>query len=466
MSEPTILLSGLRWTIIATGINFIIGLLQTALLARLLEKTEFAWIAIAAVFINIGTQIQNTGINTALIQRPENTHAQLSSLYWLNQMIGVVLLLLGFTFAWLIGNWYQSTSLTNIFVLYSFIFIVNGLGVQYKAILQKNFRFQEMAVIETIATLGGFIVALWLAWQGWGAASLIISYLVRSIIETIGSLYIGKRIFMPTWYFQWKDVKIYGNFSAILTLERLVTHFVSQLDILLISKWLGMEAAGVYDVFKRVLMRPSVLLNISMERVLLPVLSKLQYNKEQLGKTYFNLLNLSLSIHLPIYLLAIILAPWLVEWYFGVSWNIYTPVFQWMCGLVLVFALFNPVESLLLAIGRIQIQLFLYLIMAPLLTIFIYVSSQYGLAKTIAFIIVIQLIIAVIAYLLILKKYSFAESIGIATKPFLLLIASSGISFPIYLFSVPLAGIVFIILYLYMTYRFNYQSVSLLRTSL
>ncbi len=459
MTDRSALIPGLRWTTLSTVLSFVLSFVQTAILARLLSKTDFAWVAIAAVFVNIGLHLQSAGINAAIIQRPHNSHEQLSALYWLNLLIGITLLSLGAGIAWGISEFYQSSTLWQIFMWYNLTFVANAFGVQYKALLQKEFRFRALAIIEVIANMAGFTVAVLGAWQGWGALALVAGYLTKYFTESLGALIIGLQSFIPTLQFKMHEIRSYGQFGAIFTAERLVTHFVSQLDVLLISRWLGMDATGVYDVFKRVLARPSVLLNISIEKVAFPVLSELQRDNQKIARTYYKLLNISTVIHLPMYALATVLAPWLVSWYFGAAWTPHIATFQALCGFVIVFAWMNPVESLLLAKGKIQWQLFLYLLMAPFLAGAIWIGSRYGLIWSTAAIVLVQFAFTILAYIIFLKNLlpgSQKRLIKAVGQPVLLTFVSFILASPLFLFQMEIiGGILFLVVYSLLTIRYN-----------
>ena len=58
MSILTDFLKGIRWTSIAMLVSAIGGLVQLFVLLLFLEKTDFAFFALAAVFINLGLQLQ------------------------------------------------------------------------------------------------------------------------------------------------------------------------------------------------------------------------------------------------------------------------------------------------------------------------------------------------------------------------------------------------------------------------
>ncbi len=458
MSENERLIVGLRWMTLSNLLSFLLSLAQTALLARLLSKSDFAWVAIAAVFVNIGLHLQNAGINAAIIQQSHLTHRQLSTLYWFNWLIGCALWIIGVGVAWLAGSAYQSSDLQQIFMWYNLTFVINAVGVQYKTLLQKEFRFRALALIEGLASTLGFTTAVLAAWLGWGALALVGSYLVKCGVESLLSVGVGIWSWRPAWHFYWREIRTHRQFGAAVTAERLVTLFVTQLDVLLISRWLGADATGVYDVFKRVLARPSVLLNISIEKVAFPIFADLK-QKQQLTPAYVRLLRLSSAVHLPTYGLAAITANWLVHWYFGGDWTAQVVVFQLLCLWALAHAWLNPIESLLLAVGKIQWQLALYLLMAPVLAGAVWLGHFWGLSGATAGIVAVQFIFAALAYKWLFRNGILQDRKQLWTaieKPLLLTIASSIVAMPVFLLSQPLVAIgLFLIAYAGLVIRYD-----------
>lgn len=379
MSLRQIFLSGVRWTSLASLASFVLGMVQVAILARLLTKSDFAWVAIAGVFINTGLQLQVAGINAAIVQRPENKPLALSSLYWLNIAIGILFSSIMIMTAILLAKIYQSPILLPVTAFYSMILLINAFSVQYKALLQKNLHFRALAIGEISGTGAGFALAIWAAIQGYGAYALLLGYVGRYAIEMPIIIWTGRRLFRPQWRFHWQSIRPYLVFSGFHWAERIVVQLGSQLDILLIGKLLGSEALGVYDVFKRILVRPFHLLNETLEKITFPVLAHLQYDIKRQENLFSQLINHLSTVNLALIIGLIMVAQPLIGWYLGAEWTAYTPVFQVLCIFCLFHYLLNPADTLLLAQGRIRQWLYAHIILLPLQVIALSAGTYYGL---------------------------------------------------------------------------------------
>lgn len=471
MSIQKTFFAGIRWTGLSSLLSFVLGLLQVALLARYLEKSDFAWVAIAGVFVNIGIQLQQAGINSAIIQQPQLTRTQLSTAYWLNVAFGGALFGIACIVALILRWVYESPILLPIFILYSLIFLIQAFVVQYKALLQKNFHFQTLSAAEGIGVIAGFLFAVITAMLGWGAYALIGSYMVRYMAEAIWVLIAGRQQFTPAIEWNWQSIKPLVDFGGWHLTERLVTHFSSQLDILLIGKLLGSEALGTYDVFKRVLVRPLNLLNDIFEKVTFPVFTKFQTDISLQKKLYLNLLTHLGAINFPLLVFLAIAAEPIIQLIFGAQWIEGVPIFQLLCLFCLLHFLLNPVDTLLLAHGKIKLWLYANMALVPLQILLLTIGSQHGLAAVTLANIVAYTIFTLTTYFWIVFpqiQSGFIELVKRLALPSLLTFLAALSLLPFYFFTLNIAllipmGLVFASVYFLVTAFYNRDFIELLQ---
>ncbi|MDX1942363.1 MAG: MOP flippase family protein [Saprospiraceae bacterium] len=471
MSIQKILFEGFRWTSISSLLNFGLGLLQVVLLVHYLEKSDFAWVAIAGVFVNIGIQLQQAGINTAIVQHSTLTQIQLSTAYWLNACIGVILYIIAIILAFLLSSIYENPILLPIFMLYSLIFFIQGFTVQYKALLQKKFYFQTLSIGESIGGIGGFMFAIISVMKGLGAYALVGSYVIRYLVEAIWVVSIGIKLFRPAIEWNWRSVQSLLDFGGWHIGERLVTHFSSQIDILLIGKLLGSEALGTYDIFKRVLVRPLNLLNEIFEKVIFPVLSSLKGEFVLQKQLYLNLLAHLGAINFPALFFLVIAAEPIVQLIFGVHWVENVAIFRSLCLFCLFHFLLNPVDSLLLAVGKIRLWLLANLIFLPFQILFLAIGSQFSLiTTTLANVIAYSIFMIATYYLIVLPQIrgNPTELIQSIFRPFLITFITTLFLIPFLYFSFPPimlipVGIMFTAIYLLLTYYYNHKFILMIQ---
>src|SRR5439155_14118117 len=96
------------------------------------------------------------------------THPQVNSLFWINTLVGLVMMAiicgLSFPIAW----FYKDSRLIWITMVLSTSFFWSGFAVQHQAILWRTMRLAPLAVVDTAATLLSLVLAVILALKGYG----------------------------------------------------------------------------------------------------------------------------------------------------------------------------------------------------------------------------------------------------------------------------------------------------------
>jgi len=463
MSLRQTFFAGFRWTSLSAIVSFLLAMAQIAVLARFLAKSDFAWVALAGIFINTGVELQKSGINAAIIQRQETSQAILATLFWVNIGIGAVLFAFLSLFAPVLALVYESQILTPITILFGSLFLIKALSVQYKALLQKNLRFRAISIAEILGSVVGFAVACWLAVQGFGAYALVAGYLSRQAAEGLIEILAGFKYFKIRFKFDLELVKPYLQFSSYHLAERIVTQIGSQIDLLLIGKLLGADALGVYDIFKRILVRPFNLINDTLEKIAFPVLSQLQSNLAQQKNLFLQLLSHLTTVNLFLIIALVIGAEPLVKFYLGDDWTEHVLIFQLICGFCIFHYLLNPVDVLLLAQGKIRQWFFANLLLLPAQAIVLLIGGQYGLAgAVIANVLTFGLFTGVVYQILVLPNISatLSDFWALLRRPILIAFLAMCLSAPTLFFLSGMPGIfitlsIFALSYAALTFIWN-----------
>jgi len=85
---------GALFTLMGTGSAFLLNLVSTAILARLLIPEDFGLIAMVTAITGLLLVFGDIGLAMATIQRESISHDQVSSLFWVNVGLGLALTLL------------------------------------------------------------------------------------------------------------------------------------------------------------------------------------------------------------------------------------------------------------------------------------------------------------------------------------------------------------------------------------
>ncbi len=345
-------IKGVKWVSVATVINSSLQFLLIVILSRFLSKSDFGLMALANVIIEFSSYFIDMGFSNLIIHKQNITHIQLSSIYWLSILTGIVIFLIIFLLSPVIAAFYKSPELNPLIKFISLTFIIIPFGQQHKMLLQKDLKFNDIAKIDVSARVIAFALAVTGGVMGLGVYALAVMVLATSIISTILYLVTGLKVHRPSFKFSHSSLKTLYSFGSFQLGEESINYFGTQFDTIIIGKILGTEALGIYTIAKNLVMRPSQIINPIVTRVTFPLMSKFQDNKDLLKKTYTSTINYLSSINFPIHLVILILAEPLINILFTKTWSQAIVIVKILALFSLVSSTFNPIGSLMLAKGR------------------------------------------------------------------------------------------------------------------
>ncbi|MBI5320211.1 MAG: lipopolysaccharide biosynthesis protein [Bradyrhizobium sp.] len=171
--------------IAARGVNIFVQLASTILLARLLSPHDFGLVAMVLALVGFAPMLIDLGTADASTQKTQITQAEISTMFWLNVAISLVLTLLLIGSSEAIARSFGEPSLTSIALALSITFVLTGMSTQHSALMRRAMQFQRIAMIDISANLVGSIVSVALALGGWGYWSLVAKPIVTTSWTTV-----------------------------------------------------------------------------------------------------------------------------------------------------------------------------------------------------------------------------------------------------------------------------------------
>src|SRR4030095_12480928 len=123
---------------------------------------------------------------------------------------------------------------------------------------------------------------------------------------------------------------------------------------LLIGYFLGPVALGYYTVAYRIISIVTEVMIVTIQRLALPVFSRLQQDLEKLRQTFFNAVKFTSLVATPAFLGLSALAPEIVVVVFGEQWKPSIPVMQVLGLISLLYAGLYYNDPLIMALGKPQ----------------------------------------------------------------------------------------------------------------
>lgn len=315
-------------TIAAQASKFVIKLGSTAVLARLLVPEDYGLIGMATVIIGFVEYFKDLGLSAATIQQAKINHQQVSTLFWINVAVGCLVALVVALLAPVVVLIYQEPRLREITLCLAISFVFSGLTVQHQALLQRQMEFSSLAKIEIIAMLSGIVASIVSAYYGAGYWALVILQLFTVVSNAIGVwFFCGWRPGLPS-----KDAKIGSmlSFGRDLTGFNIINYFSRNLDNFLIGRVWGAQQLGLYAKAYQLVLLPINQINVPVDRVALPALSRLQNNPARYQKYYSRALLAITFLGMPLVMFLCVSADKVILLLLGKQWLNVIPIFQFL----------------------------------------------------------------------------------------------------------------------------------------
>ena len=120
-------------------------LASVAILSRLLVPSDFGLVAMVTAITGGLRVIKDGGLATATVQRKEITDDQISTLFWINLVLGTALALVCVALAIPLAAFYGEPRLVAVTLALSGLFAIGALTVQHEGLLRRRMRFRALA---------------------------------------------------------------------------------------------------------------------------------------------------------------------------------------------------------------------------------------------------------------------------------------------------------------------------------
>ncbi len=200
--------------------------------------------------------------------------------------------------------------------------------------MYRRLQFLRVGCISFFSLFVTSIIAIYLAWKGFGYYAIITKAILSSLLIFILSTFFAKGhyrvVYNPEIY------KQVFRFSGWLQASVIFRNLASQADRLLMSNLLSVEALGAYNRPKDFVTQISTKINGIFDTALFPVLSGIQDDKEKIRNAFlksFSFLNLfAMFLSLSFF----VNSELIIRVFFGEKWIGLLPVMRTI-SLILAF---------------------------------------------------------------------------------------------------------------------------------
>lgn len=313
-------------TMLSQAVGIGIHLVSTVVLARMLAPDDYGVIAMVVAITSFAGLFRDLGLSAAAIQKGTLSQVQMSNLFWLNVGMGALLSSTMVISAPLIAQFYGKPELIAVTGLLSTTFLINSLGTQHSALMQRELRFGRKAIAVNVGALVAFGVTAVLAARGHAYWSLAWGQISGSLVTTL--LLILLSPFRPGLWSRRAGMRSILAFGANVTAFDIVNYFHRNLDNILIGRFWGPDALGCYSRAYSLLMLPINNIRGPINAVGFPALSRLKHQPEAFRSYYKKIACILALTSMPITAFLFVAAEPVIEIALGPRWSGITPIFS------------------------------------------------------------------------------------------------------------------------------------------
>lgn len=376
-SKTAVLFRGISVQTIVTITMGILEILYFAIMSRLLSKVDFGYFAAIMGIMAICMSLSEAGLGSAVIQKKDASKQYISTAFTLSIILGLTCSIILFFIAPWIANLVADGTLTIPLQLMSSTIFLHSIISVGNAILYRDLNFKRIGLNSIAAYVISSCIAVAMAANGLGLYAVISAYILNSLILVI--LLYGFSVKIPSIGIHKEESKGIVSFGGWLTAGVVLNNIGNQLDKLVLSKWLSVEALGAYNRPAGFVSSINTKIHSIFDTVLFPMLSDIQDDRERVTKVFYRAVSLLNSFSVILAAIFFFNAELIVTIFFGAKWLDIVPVMQ-IGAIGAIFSIDHRlVDCFFRSLNYVRLGTELRLLGVGLTLLSLYIGAQYGI---------------------------------------------------------------------------------------
>lgn len=282
LRETTV--NSVKWSAIGDYTNTIFSFFLGIVLARILSPSDYGTVGMIGIFFAVSGVFVDSGLGSALIRKKDADEKDFSTVFYFNLVVSCFCYFLLFLSSPWIASFFEMPILKDLVRVSGLTLIIGSLGSIHYTILTRNLDFKKPAIIRILANIISGILAIVLAYKGWGIWTLVFQSVSSSIISVICVLFITS--WKPRLIFSRSSFHELFGFGSKILLNGLSSVIYTNIARLLIGKFYTPQALGLYTKGASVSSLPFKSFFGVIEKVTYPIMTKIQDDDTQLIRVY------------------------------------------------------------------------------------------------------------------------------------------------------------------------------------
>jgi O-antigen/teichoic acid export membrane protein len=306
---------GLAWVGVASSLVGIYDVLALLLVLNYWISPDDYGIATLAVWIYpILDQATDLGLSAAVIQRDDHDPEKISTVFWINLTIAVLLFVGLAAIAPLVGAAYGHAIIGYMMIAYGTKLLWQNVYFIPYALMKRELRFKELSIIRVLANTAEFAGKVGFAWAGFGIWCFVLGPLCRVLVTGIGCQICNP--WRPRLVMRVRDAREYIRFGLKSSGSQILFYFYTNVDYPIVGAFFGPTALGIYRAAYEIVLEPVRLISNVVVDVAFPAFAKLRHSRERLIAQLVSFTRLNLITVMTFSAVVFVAAPEVVHVFF------------------------------------------------------------------------------------------------------------------------------------------------------
>lgn len=259
------------WSVLSKTATFGLKFVTVPILARLLTPQDFGSVAVALTVVQFLAMIGGAGLTSALIVDRGADMRTVHTVFWTNLAMSCLMAGLLFISADAFANVMDAPASARLIRIMALLIPLQLAADVAYSLLARQMNFRKDAMLSTVGECTAALIALGLAFYGFGIWALVFQLFAAALIRLVG-LYLMTG-YMPRLIIEPRRIKPLILFSSGLMGSEIANFITFQSPMVVIARMLGIADAGAYSAANRFAGIPNQVVLSAVMGVLFPAFS-------------------------------------------------------------------------------------------------------------------------------------------------------------------------------------------------
>lgn len=340
------------WQGVSSSVVSVLDVLGILLVLRFwISVEEYGIVSLAMTLTPILNLATDMGMSSAVIQRDDSDEAKISTVFWINVGMSIVLFGLLLVGAPALARLQGYPVVASLLLAYGAKLLLQNVYTIPAAMMKRQLRFRELAQIRITANVVELVAKVALAAAGFSIWCFVLSRLGNVLVYVIGTQL--RHPWRPRFIFRPREAAAHIRFGLKTSASGILFHFYTNVDYQIVGYFFGARANGLYRAAYELVLEPVRIISNVVSEVAFPVFSRWRENRRALIEQFVAFTRQNLVVVLPFLVLVLLCPEAMIRVFFGGDrWVAAAPAARLLCAVGVLRALSFVIPPLLDGMGR------------------------------------------------------------------------------------------------------------------